>query len=186
MRSILLKYGAGTGILIAAYTLGFVLFMGDFDEIKPEELATAQTLGYLRYILLALGVILAMRAFTRRTNAAIPYSRVLKVGVMVALVVACFVGAMEYSYMAFINPNFIDQYMSLTVERSRQEGKSEAEIAEEQKRMKFFEFMRHPPAVGAFYFAETLVEGTLLAAFAAIFLRRKQPLDDTDGLAEAT
>jgi hypothetical protein len=172
MKKMVLTFGTLAGVVIFAYSMIVFTMIGDFSKITPNQLTLASWLGYLRYLILVLGIVMAMLAYRKSIAGPVEYSRVFLVGMLVAVVTAVFVGLMEYSYMAFINPGFIDQYISITQDAMRQKGSTQAEINATLAEMKNFEWMRNPLLTGLFYFVETSVVGTILSLIAAIFTRR--------------
>jgi hypothetical protein len=177
MKKMVLTFGTLAGVVIFVYSMIVFTVIVDFTQITPKQLALASWLGYIRYLVLVLGIIMAMIAYRKSEAGPISYGRVLLVGVLVSMVTAVFVGLMEYSYLAFVNPGFIDQYMKVTMEAMRQNGASEAEMRTTLAMMKSNDWMRNPLFTGLFYFVETSVVGTILSLIAAFFTRRKDTVE---------
>jgi hypothetical protein len=172
MKRTILIFGAMAGALIFAYTYLTLAIVGDFAQATPKDLEMAQWLGYIRYLLLLLGVAMAMITYRRNTPGPIGYGRSFVVGLLVALVIALFVGAMEYSYVAFTNPHFYEQYAKLMIEGMKQKGASAADLEAFRKEQESYAWMTNPIATGAFYFVETAVIGTIFSLILALFIRR--------------
>jgi hypothetical protein len=172
MKKMVLTFGTLAGVVIFVYSMIVFTVVIDFKQITPKQLALASWLGYIRYLVLVLGIIMAMIAYRKSVTGPITYGRVLLVGVLVAVVTAVFVGLMEFCYLAFVNPDFIEQYMKITMEAMRQNGATQAEMNATLAQMQSFAWMRSPIFTGLFYFVETSVVGTILALIAAIFTRR--------------
>lgn len=174
MKRLLLIYGVGGGALVFLTSFTPVAIIGShFDKATPAEFAAAEWLGYLRYLLLALGIILAMRSYRAARMGSGTYGGTFVVGLLIALVIAFFVGVMEYTYLAYTNPDFYTQYYNLAAEEMRRAGASEAALAAARRDAEQYAWLANPWATGAYYFIETLAIGTVLSAIAAIFMRRK-------------
>lgn len=181
MKKTVLTFGIMAGVIIIAYTFVTLLILGDFGKMTPKDLAAAEALGYIRYLILLLGVVMAMVTYRKNVAGPISYGRALRVGVLVAVVTALFVGAMELTYVAFINPEFYDQYAKLTASAMQARGASAAEIAETQSQLQSMQWMTSPGMTGLFYFVETAVIGIILSLIAAIFIRRKEGESPAEG-----
>jgi hypothetical protein len=140
---------------------------------------------------LLLGVVMAMVAYRRGTSGPLSYRSLITVGVLVALITAVFVGLMEYTYIAFINPDFYEQYGRMMTEGMRAKGASAAELAATRQEQESYAWMANPLMAGLFYFLETAVIGTILSLIGAPFLRRPEgassaeegnPLPDRPGM----
>ncbi len=181
MQKTVLTFGALAGLVIIIYTYGFLMILGDFGRMTPKDLEMAEWLGYVRYLVLLLGIVMAMIQYRRDSAGPISYGAAFKVGLMVALVTAVCVGLMESIYIAFINPDFFEQYRRLMMESLQARNASATEIREAQEQFEtLLPFMQHPVATGLFYFVETTVIGTILALIGAIFTRRPTAAPDPD------
>jgi hypothetical protein len=185
MKKLVLTFGTLAGVIIFVYSMIVFTVIGDFSKITPNQLALASWLGYIRYLVLVLGIIMAMIAYRKSVAGTIEYSRVFLVGMLVAVVTAVFVGLMEFSYLTFVNPDFIEQYMKVTMEAMRQDGKTQAEMNKTLAQMESFGWMRNPILTGLFYFVETSIVGTILSLIAAIFTRRTEAVDTSNTSAGA-
>jgi hypothetical protein len=184
MKRYVWTFGAIAGGIIAVYTLIIAFVLIDFSNMTPSQLQTAEVLGYARYLVLFVGVLMAMLAYRRRNAGPIPYKRVLLIGIGVAAVTGIFVGVMEFVYM-LVNPDFYDQYGKIAEQMMRESGEATPENLEKfREQYESFSWMRNPAATGAFYFLETLALGTVFALIAALFTRR--PESDGSNVAPVT
>src|SRR6185295_17218752 len=126
MKNMALKFGLIAGGIIFAYSYVVFFVLLDFSTMTPKDLEMAQWFGFIRYIVLLLGVIMAMIADRRSVTGPMSYGRSFRVGLLVALVTAVFVGLMEYLYVAFANPEFYNQFAALTLEGMKKSGATAA------------------------------------------------------------
>lgn len=173
MKRTVLAFGAIAGGIVILYSVILFAILGDPARMSMKDLQMAEALGYIRYLVLLLGVVMAMIAFRRRTPGPIPYTRMLLLGVSVAAVTAVLVGGLELAY-AVANPDFYDQYSRLAEESMRAGGASDADVKVFQEHQQDFAFMKNPLVMGAFYFVETFLVGSLFALVAALFTRRQE------------
>src|SRR3954466_86605 len=129
MKRAVLTFGILAGVLIIAYMIVLFLIFGDFGNIKPENQGLMGVLGYLRYLILMLGIAMAIVTFRKETPGPISYKRAFLTGLYATLIIALFVGAMEFIYMAFLDPHFVEHYTKAMMEGMKQSGASAAEIA---------------------------------------------------------
>ncbi len=180
MKRLVLRYGVVAGATVFTVTYIIIAIVGaDLSGATPQQMATMQWLGYVRYLILALGIVLAMRAYRSGATTPIGYLKLFRLGIVVAAIVALFVGAMEYCYVAYSNPQFFEQYAVLMARYAQEQGASAAEIAAMKQEYASFAWMQNPWMNGLFYVGETIAVGALLAALAALFMRRKQAVAST-------
>jgi hypothetical protein len=174
----ILIFGIAAGLAEILYFLILFMIYGDFSHMRVEDLQRSEILGYLRYVILFVGIVMAMVTYRRSTSGEIGYRRMLAIGVQVGLIAALFVGALEFSYVAFISPDFYDQYVKITIEQARRSGATPAQLKEFAAQQANFAWMRNPWPTGAFYFAETAVLSTVFSLLAALVVRRKATGDE--------
>lgn len=168
-----IRLGLVGGGLILLYTYAIFLAYGDFSSITLEQIGTIEKLGYLRYVLMLLSVFYGIKTFHQEAKT-VSYGSALLSGVKVAVVVAVIVGFMEFAYVQWWNPDFTEQYGKLMLEGMEKSGATPAKIAEAKQQMEAFAWMRNPLAMGAFYFVETVVIGTIGALILALLYRTKK------------
>lgn len=173
MRKTAITFGLLSGLIIIAYTTITFLVFGDFSKITTKDLAMVETFGYLRYIILFLTLLFALRHFKKQYPEQTTFKRLFMAGLYTALVVAVLVGLMELVYM-MMNPGFMDKYVSLSVQRLEEGGASAAEIAKQKQMMENMKWMANPAAMGIFYFIETAILGTIMSLILALLMKSKR------------
>lgn len=165
-----LRFGGIAGVIIIIYTFVIFFAMGSFEDMSFERLALVETLGYLRYLILFAVIIFALRVIKKGTTPPLSYWQLVKQGVLTALVVAVCVGLMEVAYI-LINPDFMEQYGQLQLQKMKSEGATLEEVIEFKSEMKRFSFMAKPLPMGVFYFFETAILGSVASFIIALFFR---------------
>ncbi|HEX6334686.1 MAG TPA: DUF4199 domain-containing protein [Flavisolibacter sp.] len=174
MKKTVLTFGLVSGIIIILYSVAVFLVFGDFSKMAAGELATVEQLGYLRYIILLLTVIFALRYYKQQHGGHATFKQLFLAGLYTVLLVAALVGMMELVYM-LINPEFMNQYAELSTRRMQEQGASADQIRAHQQQMESYKWMANPVAMGLFYFFETAVLGTIMSLATAAIMRSRRP-----------
>ena len=170
MKNQSLKIGTLAGLIVVAYSVAVFFWMD--GELTPEKYATAEVLGFLRYLVLAAAVLWVMWK-ARQDNSAPPtFKNLIGKGILVTLVVALFVGLMEAAYISF-NPEFMEQAQDIYLKRMVADGASATEIADMQTQMESYAWMKQPALSGLFYFVETMLVGSVASLILALLIRKK-------------
>jgi hypothetical protein len=173
MRKIVLTFGLIAGGILSAMmflTLPFQEQIG-FDK--------AAIIGYTTMVLAFLLVFFGVKSY--RDNVAggsVTFGRAFKVGLLItAVATVCYVASWQVIYYNFA-PDFMDKYAAYTVEKEKQSGATEEEIAAKTKRMAEFKEMYKNPLVNiAFTFLEPLPVGIVFTLVTAGVLSRKRRAD---------
>ena len=105
----------------------------------------------------------------------VTFGRALKVGLLItAVATVCYVATWELIYYQ-LAPDFGDKYAAYAVEKAKQSGAPDAEIAAQvQKMMEFKEMYRNPLVNIALTLLEPLPVGIVFTLVAAGLLSRKR------------
>jgi len=170
MRKIVLTFGLIAGAILSAMMLITIPFQ---DRIGFDNGAI---IGYTSMVLAFLMVFVGVKTY--RDNVAggsVTFGRAFVVGLLITVIASlCYVATWEvYSYK--VAPDFAEKYAAATVEKARQSGASDAEIAAKTKEMDQWQEMYKNPVVNA---ALTLIEplpvGLVFTLVAAGVLSRKR------------
>lgn len=173
MKKTVLIYGGISGAIVFSYSLIYFGQLGDFTELSRSESKTAEIVGFLRYAILLVGILLGLRAFTKGRSGQTKYWSIVKTGAMIGLVCAAFEGAMEFTYMQFVNPDFMEQYAEITLKHAEEDGASPEKIAKIEASIEKNKMFENPIVAAVFYFMSSSVLGLVIALLAALFYRRK-------------
>lgn len=171
MKKPALVFGLIASGVILFYS--FIVFMvfGDWDNMTPRNLLVLTVFGYLRYLILIIAIFLSMRAF-RKDSISPNYMSVVKIGLLVTLIIALFIGIGECIYIA-LNPDFMDKYGAVQIRSMQSEGATPEQITAYQQELESFSFMKNPFLTGIFYLFETFIIGAIVSLIFGIFLRSK-------------
>jgi hypothetical protein len=170
MRKIVLTFGLIAGVILSVMMLVTLPFQ---DQIGFDKGAI---IGYTTMVLAFLMVFFGVRSY--RDNVAggnVTFGRALMVGLMItAIASVCYVATWEVIYYK-LAPDFGDKYAAYTIDKAKQSGATEAQIAEQVKQMTEFKEMYKKPLVNiALTFLEPLPVGILFTLVTAGVLSRKR------------
>ncbi|MBI3112804.1 MAG: DUF4199 domain-containing protein [Ignavibacteriales bacterium] len=155
LRSLLL-YGLASGAAMALYaTVEFAV------GLHGRYLSVGQYVGYLRYVILFLGLFLGVKNVRdQQKGGAIGYGKVLQIGFVISLVAGVIITIYEILYNEYINPGFMEDYIQFTIAGMRESGATEAAMEALREQAKAWST---PGAQIAFYLGETLMLGVLFS-----------------------
>ena len=173
MRRIVLTFGLIAGAILSAMML---LTLPFHDRIGFDR---ALVVGYTTMVLAFLMVFFGVKSY--RDNVAdgsVTFGRAVKVGLLITAVgTICYVATWQVVYHRFA-PDYLDKYAAYKVEKARESGATEAQIAEESKKMAEFKEMYENPLVNiAFTFLEPLPVGIVFTLVTAGVLSRKRRVE---------
>lgn len=173
MRRTVLTYGLIAGAILAA---SMVLALPFRESIGFDR---SMVFGYTTMVIAFLMVYFGVRSYRDKVaGGKVSFGRALSVGLLITVVAtACYVATWEVIYFK-VTPDFDKAYAAYTIEKARQSGASEQEIAAKAAEMaKFSEMYQNPFYNAAVTFLEPLPVGLLFSLIAAGTLsRRRRPV----------
>jgi hypothetical protein len=170
MRKIVLTFGLIAGAILAAMMLLTLAFQ---DQIGFDKGAV---IGYTTMVLAFLMVFVGVKSY--RDNLAggsVTFGRAFKVGLLItAVATVCYVATWELIYYQ-LAPDFADKYAAYVVDKAKQAGASDLEIAAQVKKMtEFKELYRNPVVNVTLTLLEPMPVGIVFTLVAAGILSRKR------------
>ena len=173
MKKIVVTFGLISGAILAAMTAVMIpLCMSgviDFDK--------SQIVGYSTMVLSFLLVFFGIRSYRENLGGGtITFGKAFQVGILITLIAcAVYVISWEILYFGFL-PDFDDKYATLTIEKMRRDGASDAEILVAEKRMADFKRLYANPLFNVgITFLEVFPVGLIVTLISAAILRRRTP-----------
>lgn len=164
----MLKHVVKWGLIIGLANLVW-LYVSYYFGLHTSGVMLFQIVPLAWLVITIVGMVMALRSL-RRAEPGLTYLRGLGAGVLIAMVSAAIAVLMQIGYYKVIHPEWPDYMVQQTREHFTAEGKNEAEVSEavEAARQTFtLPVYATQSAIGA------LVLGTLVAAIAMIFLRKR-------------
>jgi hypothetical protein len=170
MKKIVLTFGLIAGAVLSGTMLATMPF---HDAIGNEG---GMVIGYTSMVLAFLLIYFGVRSY--RDNVAggrISFGKALAVGALIGLVAStCYVATWEALYFGG-KSDYIEKYQARELEKARQDGATEAQIAAKQAEMaKFAEMYKNPVFNTALTFMEPLPVALVIALVTAGIVSRRR------------
>jgi hypothetical protein len=169
MNKIVWTFGLISGAVMAVFMLVTLPFVG-------EHGVRDAIVGYTGMVAAFLLVYFGVRSYRDNVlGGTISFGRAFSAGLLIAAIASlCYVATWEVIYYKFM-PDFYAKYGQSVVERARQSGKSEAEVAAVRAEMDaMVKRVENPLFITLMTFAEPFPVGLLVALVSAGVLRRKR------------
>lgn len=167
MQKIVGTFGLIGGALLALMMLATLPFQ---DRIGFDK---GVVVGYTTMVLAFLMVYFGVRSYRDSVGGALSFGRAFAVGLLITLVITvCYVVTWEVIYFGFM-PDFVAKYTAFALEKAKEGGASDAELARRAKELSDFAAMYRNPLVNiAFAFLEPLPVGLVFTLITAGVLGR--------------
>ena len=174
MKSIVLKYGIISGVILVIFTAVAIPLC--FSGVIPFE--RSEIIGYSAMVLSFLMVFFGIRSYRQRIGGTITFANAFKVGILITLITCAFyVVSWEIVYFGFI-PDFEETYAAFTVKKMRESGASAAEIAATEAKMEDFKRLYKNPLFNVgITFLEVFPVGLIVTVVSAAILRKRRPAE---------
>ena len=170
MKKIVLTFGLIAGFIFSAIIFS-TLALCLSGKMKWEQ---SEIIGYTTMVLAFSMVFFGIRSYRENSGGTITFLRGVKVGLLITLVAcAVYVISWEIVYFGF-TPEFYDEYSAHMLEKMRADGKPEAQIEAERKKMADFKPLYDNPLINsAVTFVEAFPVGLVVTLVSAAILRKK-------------
>lgn len=170
MMKTVLTFGVISGVISAGLMFATIPFM---ERIGFDNGAIV---GYSGMLMSFLFVYFGVRSFRdNQQHGQITFGKAFVVGLAITAISSLFyVAAWEFTYKN-LTPDFMDKYAAYAMEKAKQAGLSEADIAKRMKEMDAFKVQYDSNTLmrAAMTFAEPLPVGLLVTLVSAAVLRKK-------------
>jgi hypothetical protein len=170
MKRIVLTFGLIAGALVSAMMVANAAFI---DQIGFDR---GEVIGYTTMVLAFLMVFFGIRSYRDHVaGGSIRFGKAFTVGILIALIAsACYVVTWLVIYYQ-VAPDFVDRYAAHAVEKARQLGATQQQLAAKAAEMaRFRELYRNPFINAGITFMEIFPIGLVMTLVSAGILRRKR------------
>ncbi len=161
--SVAMKYGIITAIAAIVYS-AILLVAG---------LNNNQALGYVGFVILIVGMVLAMRDFKTANAGYMSYGQGLGIGTMVSGIVGLLASAFTILYTQFIDTNVMQETMDITRQRLEEQGMDDSQI---DAAMQMSEKMMTPGLMFLMGILSYVIIGFIISLIVAAIMRRNEPI----------
>lgn len=154
-----LKWGVIFGIISILYSTA-IMVSGQIGN---------KALGYPVYIIIAVGIYLAMNDFKKENQGFMTYGQGLGLGTLMSAIIGLLSGFFSFAYMKFIDTTISDQIMSKAVEEMEKSGATDEQIDQAMEMTKMF---MSPGSMFIFGLLGTVLIGFILSLIIAAILKK--------------
>jgi hypothetical protein len=123
-----LKWGVIIGVINILYSTA-IMVSGQIGN---------QLLSYFVYLIIAVGIYLAMNDFKKENHGYMSYGQGLGLGTLKSVIVGLIGGFYSFAYMKFIDPTITEQMMKKAVEEMEKKGMPDDQIDQAMEYSKMF------------------------------------------------
>ncbi|MBL7825583.1 MAG: DUF4199 domain-containing protein [Saprospiraceae bacterium] len=169
MKKTILNFGLISGAIGAVLMLASALYYKSNPDFKGGELY-----GYLGIFLSMIFVYLGVKSYRdKESGGAISFGKAFQIGIFISII-SCLIYVLTWMFVyATIMPDFMEKYITHTLEQLQASGASAETIAAESQKMDEFKTMYQNPLVRfGLTFLEPFPVGFLVSLISAIVLRK--------------
>ncbi len=172
MKGTVVKYGLIGGLIMSIMFALSVVIAGD-----PPDYVVMEVIGYASIILALLAVFLGIKSYRdRELGGVISFSKGFGVGTGIAAVASLILGFYTFGHIAWLDPNFEENYTAWAIENVQASDMSATEKSAEIAQIKgMLESTNSPVIQGLIMFATVFIIGLLIALIAAAILKKTEP-----------
>lgn len=155
-----LTFGLVTGLVMILYNLVLYVF----------EATTNQYLGYVSYVILLIGMFLAIKSYRdKETGGTLSYAQGIGLGTLLALFASILAGIFTFILYKYIDPQGIDPMIQAAREEMYRQGVEGKQLDQMMAMTKRFLKPHWMAVSGVFY---TTLVGLLLSLIVSVFLKQ--------------
>lgn len=158
-----LKWGVIIGIISILYSTALMV-SGQVGN---------QALGYVIYLIIGVGIYLALNDFKKENLGFIPYGQGLGLGTMMSAIVGLISSFYSFAYMKFIDSSITDQILKNAENEMEKKGLPDDQIEQAMEYSKMFMSPGVMFIVGVFF---TLLLGFILSLIIAAIMKKDKPV----------
>jgi hypothetical protein len=160
-----LKYGAITGVAVIVYS----------TVINIIGMAQNRLLTSLAFLILVVGIILALKDYRQQNTGFISYGEGLGTGMLIAAIVGLLASFFTLFYIEFIDNSLLQESLDLMRAELENKGKSETEI---EQAMVFAQKFMSPGFMFLMGIFSYLITGFIISLIVAAVMRKEKPVFD--------
>lgn len=170
MKKVVIKYGLIGGIIISIFMCTTMPFM---DE--NTDMGNAQLIGYATMIISLSTIFIGIKSYRdNHLNGIISFGKAFLVGLYIALIASTMYVLCWMIISDLFIPDFMQNYITATVDSMKEQGSSQAEIDAELASMnEMMEMYKNPFFKASITYLEILPVGLLVSLISAAILKKK-------------
>ena len=171
MKKNVIKFGLIGGAIVSTF---MAITMPFIDE--NTNMAHSELLGYTTMVVALSTIFIGVRNYrNKELNGTISFGKAFTVGLYIALIASTMYVTTWMVISDLFIPNFMDIYVTQTVEKMQTAGSSQSEIDEQLKSMDdMIKMYKNPFFKALITYAEILPVGLLISLISAVVLKKKE------------
>ena len=171
MKKVVLKFGLIAGGIFVA------MMMGTTPFAEQIGFGNGEIIGYTTLLVAFVFVFFGIRSYRENVgNGYITFGRAFKVGILITVIASlCYVISWQIVYYGFL-PDFGEKYSQYLIEKSRAQGASPEQIANETAQMQRFWAIYKNPVYNFLitFFVEPFPTGLIITLISSAILRKRR------------
>ena len=171
MRINILKYGliAGSIVVLIPVIAGLIMGYG------PETFKMGEIIGYSTMVLSLMMIFFAVNEYQKKhPTELIGFAKIFTIGAGISLIAGIMFGIYNLIYVAYISPDFMDQYYAYYVETIKNSGASAESIEQQVRKLEEEKELFMDPKVNFFVmFMTVFVIGLVVSTASGLFQKDK-------------
>ncbi|MEO1012411.1 MAG: DUF4199 domain-containing protein [Bacteroidota bacterium] len=169
MKKTVLRYGLYGSIVIC------ILFLTSWFALEGVDLSIQEIAGYISMIVSLSFVFFGIKHFRDKENhGLITFKKALLIGVLISLITALAFGVLDVIYVKYINPDFLTEYYTITLEEMKATHTAEEFKIKQLEMEAQKELFASPIMNFLVMFATVFIIGFIIALISALILQRKE------------
>lgn len=170
MKQTIIKFGIYSAVTAA------VLFFLALTLGSELSYTTQEIIGYSNILISLSFVFFAIKHYRDNVNnGIISFKKAFIIGILITLIASTMVGIIDRFYVAFINPDFMQEYLNYHIEAIESSGLSAAEISTQKQQMiDQMELFKNPIIAFSIMFFTVFFIGIIISSLSSLILQRKQ------------
>ena len=167
MKHTVIKFGS------YSFLTAVILFLSALVLGQDLSYEAQEVLGYSSIILSVGFVFFGIKSYRdKENNGTVSFGKAFTIGLLITLFAAIGFALIDFIYTTYINPEFMEQYVSYQMENLASSYSGEELISEKQKLKDSMEEMSNA-AIAAVMFATVLIIGIVISLISSLVLHKK-------------
>lgn len=167
MKKTVIKFG------IYSFITGIILFLSALVLAQDLSYGAQEVLGYTSMVVSVCFVYFGIKNYRdKENNGTISFGKALKIGMLITLFAALGFGIIDFIYTTFINPDFVEQFITKSMETLESNYSGEELIAKKNELKNSMEGMTSS-FMAILMFITVLLIGFVLSLISSLVLHKK-------------
>ncbi len=164
VSQIAIRYGVIIGLVF--------IVMGMIFQFLNLDMETYQIVGNINYAFLAIGIVLAHKAFKEAGDGFMSLGQGLGIGTLISLIGGAMSGIFTYIYLKFIDDSMLEKIRDMQIEKMEEQGLDDDAI---EKAMEITDKFMNAEMMPVWTIIGMLFFGFILSLIISLFTKKNNP-----------